>query len=350
MHERKQAVRTLLTFDYELFFGPRTGSVARTLIEPTQALAALAARYGARLVFFVDAGHLLRLRAEMDAVPQLRADHDLICRQLERLVRAGHELELHVHPHWEDARWRDGRWRLEGTRYALHAFAPEEIADIVRRYAALVREFGGPRAARAYRAGGWVIQPFAALRAPLLQAGVCIDSTVYAGGRSQSAIQPYDFRGAPRKSRWRFDADPLVEDPAGPFLEVPIASRRLAPWFFWRFAAMKKLGGAHHRAFGDGCAIPMSRADLLRRLVAPSASVVSMDGYKASFLAQAAREYRARGMEEFVAIGHPKALTPYALTQLERHLAAHAPEVVTFSCYEPCDAQTLPSPGRRRAA
>lgn len=344
-------MRTLLTLDYEVFFGARTGSVARTLIEPTEALARLAERRGARLAFFVDAGFLLRLRAQMAAAAVLRADYDAVRRQLEALVRAGHEIQLHVHPHWEDARWEAGRWQLEGTRYALHAFAPAEIADIVRRYAGVLRELAGPSAARAYRAGGWVIQPFGRLRAALLEAGVRIDSTVYAGGRCESEIQPHDFRGAPRKSRWRFDADPLVEDPAGPFLELPIASRSLSPAFFWRFAAAKKLGGARHRAFGDGSAIPMARRDLVRRLLLPSTSVVSMDGYKASFLARAAREYRARGMEELVVIGHPKALTPYSLEQLERFLARDAGEIATFACYHlETHEQALHPSGRRRAA
>jgi peptidoglycan/xylan/chitin deacetylase (PgdA/CDA1 family) len=327
-------MRVLLTLDYEVFFGPRTGQVARTLIEPTEALLRIARRYGVKLVFFVDAGYILRLRAEMAEHAPLRAEHDAVCKQVRALARAGHEIQLHIHPHWEDARWEAGRWRLEGTRYALQSFDSANVADIIRRYAGVLRELAGSEAAFAYRAGGWVIQPFEKLREPLVEAGVRIDSTVYAGGRSRSAIQPFDFRAAPAKSRWRFDADPVVEDAAGRLLEVPIASHPLSPLFFLRFACARKLGGARHRAFGDGKAIPMDRADLLRKLTLPSASVVSMDGYKASFLAAAARDYRARGMEDFVVIGHPKALTPYSLDMLDQFLAQGvAREVVTFSSY-----------------
>lgn len=327
-------MRVLLTLDYEVFFGPRTGQVARTLIEPTEALLGIAKRHGVKLVFFVDAGYILRLRAEMRENAALREEHDTVCRQVRALARGGHEVQLHIHPHWEDARWEEGRWRLEGTRYALQSFDSATVADIVRRYAAVLRELAGGDAAFAYRAGGWVIQPFDKLREPLIEAGVRIDSTVYAGGWSRSSIQPFDFRRAPAKSRWRFDADPVVEDPAGRLLEVPIASHPLSPLFFLRFACARKLGGERHRAFGDGKAIPMDRADLIRKLTLPSASVVSMDGYKASFLAAAARAYRARGMEDFVVIGHPKALTPYSLDMLDRFLAAGAArEVVTFSSY-----------------
>jgi hypothetical protein len=314
-------MRTFLTLDYEVFFGRETGTVARSVLEPTEALVKVAARHGARLVFFVDAGFILRLRAEMARAPALAADHDALCRQVESLARAGHEVQLHIHPHWEDSRWNGHGWDIDVTRYALQSFSPAEIHDIVGRYATALRELAGPDAAFAYRAGGWVLQPFAKIRDALLAHGVTIDSTVFAGGRSEGRVQPYDFRGAPGKSRWRFDTDPLVEAPHGPFLEVPIASRTVSPAFFWRFAAVKKLGGAAHRPFGDGAALPMEGGDLRRKLTRKSVSVVSLDGYKASFLEAAAREWRALGREDFVAIGHPKALTPYSLGRLDQFLA-----------------------------
>ncbi len=314
-------MNTLLTLDYEVYFGRETGSLERSVLEPTEAIAALAARHGARLVLFVDAGYILRLRSEMARSEQLRREHDAICRQVARMAGSGHEVQLHIHPHWEDSRWTGERWDIDVARYALHAFNPDAIHDIVARYTAVLRELAGPQAAFAYRAGGWVIQPFEKIRAALLAHGVTIDSTVFAGGLSEGRVQPYDFRGAPGKSRWRFDTDPLVEAPHGAFLEVPIASRRVGPGFFWRLAAAKKLGGARHRAFGDGQPLAMEGGDLRRKLTRASTTVVSLDGYKASFLEAAAREWRALGREDFVVIGHPKALTPYSLERLDKFLS-----------------------------
>ncbi len=314
-------MRTLLTLDYEVFFGRETGSVERSVIEPTAALVALASRHDAKLVFFVDAGFILKLRAEMARAPRLAADHDALCSQVEALARAGHEIQLHIHPHWEDSRWNGEGWDIDVARYALQSFTHREIHDIVGRYSSLLRELAGPDAACAYRAGGWVLQPFAKIRDALLAHGVAIDSTVFAGGLSEGRVQPYDFRGAPDKDRWRFDSDPLVEDPGGPFLEVPIASRTLSPAFFWRLAAAKKVGGARHRAFGDGTALAMEGGDLARKLTRASHSVVSLDGYKSSFLARAHDEWRASGHEHFVVIGHPKALTPYSLERLDHYLS-----------------------------
>ena len=326
-------MRTLLTLDYEVFFGRETGSVARSVIEPTEALLAIAARHAAKLVFFVDAGYLLRLRAEMGRVARLREDHAALCRQIKAIARAGHEVQLHIHPHWETSRWTEAGWDIDLSRFTLQSFDPWDIERIVRTYAEALREIAGPAAAHAYRAGGWVIQPFAPIRQALLANGVTIDSTVFAGGHRGGAVQPYDFRAAPRLSRWRFEADPLVPDPQGAFLEVPIASRRLSPAFFWRMALAKKAGGARHRAFGDGRAVAMEGGDLLGKLTAPSVSVVSLDGYKASFLDGAYQDYLERSMEDFVAIGHPKAFSRYSLDCLDDFLSRHGVESHGFAAY-----------------
>jgi hypothetical protein len=343
-------MRTLLTLDYEVYFGRNTGTVERSMLEPTEALLAVARRHGAKLVFFVDAGFILRLRAEMHKSPRLAAEHDAICRQVEALAGEGHEIQLHIHPHWEDSSWSEDGWKIDVSRFALHAFPEPQIREIVGRYTGVLRELAGPDCAFAYRAGGWVIQPFERIRDALLANGVTIDSTVFAGGYREGRVQPYDFRAAPAKSRWCFDVDPLVEKKSGPFLEIPIASRRVRPDFFWRFAAAKKFGGARHRAFGDGRAIPMEGGDLVSKLLKPSTSVVSMDGYKSSFLAAAAAEYRARHMEDFVVIGHPKALTPYSLDRLDAYLQGMRLGTVATSTFAPYRALARRAAPQRMAA
>jgi hypothetical protein len=296
-------------------------------------------------VFFVDAGYILALRREMARAPALRREYDAVCRQVAGLPRAGHQVQLHIHPHWEDSRWNGTGWDMDLRRYALQSFAPAQIGGIVARYVAVLRELAGADAAFAYRAGGWVVQPFEPIRAALLANGVTIDSSVYADGVCRNPVQPHDFRGAPRKSRWRFDSDPLVEAD-GPFTEIPIASMRVPPAFYWELAMARKLGGARHRAFGDGTAVAMEGGDLRRKLTRATTSVVSIDGYKARLLEIAAREYRARGMQDFVVIGHPKALTPYSLERLDSFLANGA-RVATFADF-PSPRPTPKGEGERR--
>jgi hypothetical protein len=100
----------------------------------------------------------------------------------------------------------------------------------------------------------------------------------------------------------------------------------VAPWFYWRLAASKLLRSEQHRPFGSGAAAPMSRADLARKLMRRSVSVVSIDGLKGSLLEAAFQDYRRRGMDDLVIIGHPKAFTRYSLRHLDRFLHAHRAE------------------------
>jgi len=319
-------VNLVISLDYEVYFGPRSGDVDSTLIQPTAALAALARRHGVPLVFFVDVLFLLRLREQARAHPLLQRAHDAVATQLQALVAAGHELQLHLHPHWLDAHWTGDRWQMDMRRYRLHALDDATLAQTVRAGADALRQFGGP--VTAFRAGGWCLQPFDRLRAPLLAAGITIDSTVYAGGMQRGeppADAGFDFRCAPELGHWTFDSDPLQPVPGGPFLEVPISSHPVSPLFFWRLAALRRLGpilgGARHRAAGNGQPMALARGELVRKLLWPSVSVVSIDGLKATFLQAAWQRHQRLGRSDFVVIGHPKAFTPYSLARLDNFLA-----------------------------
>jgi hypothetical protein len=316
-------MNVVLSLDYEVFFGRGSGRVTETVLEPSDALARLAQRHGARLVFFVDACWLVRMREEARRVTALAADLYRVLRQLERFAAAGHELQLHLHPHWRDAHWAGDGWRLDLSRFRLHDFAPADIHDIVHEGATVLRSLAGRQPVTAFRAGGWSIQPFPTLRPALRAAGILIDSTVFAGGLQTDGTQRYDFRRAPRRSFWRFENDPLVPDPEGGFLEVPIASQSLGPLFFWQLALARRLGLRAHRPLGGGEAAPMPRRELARRLLGSTVSVASIDGLKCRRLEAAYQRHWQSGAGDFVAIGHPKATTPDSLRQLERFFAGH---------------------------
>lgn len=312
----------LISLDYELFFGRRTGSVERCLVEPSEALCKAVHPYGGKLSFFVDVGFLLRLATEAGKSDTLRREYDALCRHLERLVQLGHELQLHVHPHWEDSYWADGCWQVDVRRYRLHDFADDEIAEIVGRYCKALAAFCSAESICAFRAGGWVLQPFSRLAGALAANGIEIDSTVFENGQNESSTHVFDFRGAPQQSLWRFSDDPLVAVERGRFLEVPIAAHPVSPPFFWKLAFFKKLGLSADRSFGDGAAIPLGRNDLLKKLLSRTWSVVSIDGRKVDFLETAFERYARLGRNDFVVIGHPKALTRHSISHLEQFLAS----------------------------
>lgn len=329
-------MKTLITLDHELFFGRRTGSIEKCLVEPFNALRPSIESRGGKACLFLDAGFVLRLRSEAASSDMLRREYDTLCRHLDGVTKSGHELQLHVHPHWEDCRWEDGQWKMRLDRYRLHDFSASDINQIVADYTNLIAEFVPHETIRAYRAGGWVLQPFRKISDALWNNGIRIDSTVFHNGVSESKTHVFDFSGAPSLSKWRFDSDPLVEVPQGRFLEIPIASHLVWPGFFWKLAMSRKLKVAADKSFGDGSAISLSPKDMLRKLLWPSVSVVSIDGRKTSFLQAAFDEWKRAGREDFVIIGHPKALTRRSIADLDLFLERNLDDIdiVGYGGYE----------------
>jgi peptidoglycan/xylan/chitin deacetylase (PgdA/CDA1 family) len=315
-------MNVFLTLDYELYFGLQSGSVEHCIIRPTEALLKILDVHNAKATFFVDVGYLSRCR-------DLGCDQTNYARvvgQLTALRQEGHDLQLHIHPHWEDCQFYEGRWQMDTRRFKLHDFSREKATDIIRKYNRLLTGIRGSKPS-AFRAGGWCLQPFDYISTALSDEGIRLDSTVFRDGVSFSETHAFDFRGAPKKPFWRFDNDPLIEATDGRFIELPIADVLVNPLFYWRFAAAKKLGGKGHRSFGDGkAAAAGSFVERLKMLVLPSVSVASVDGYKASLLGRArSRWERLHGKDAvFVLIGHPKAFTDYSLSKTARFMAACA--------------------------
>jgi hypothetical protein len=324
----------ILSLDYELYFGSRHGSPQRCLVEPCQALLKVTDKVAGRIAFFVDAGYLCKLEEHGRKNPAVQREADQVFRHLTALASAGHELHLHIHPHWEDTRRGEHGWQFDLTRYALHSFPPAQILDIVTRYKNAVARLAG--SVFGYRAGGWVIQPFDRLAAALRSNGIWLDSTVFPGGITEDSTQALDFRRSPDKDYWRFETDPLSEASHGYFLEIPISSMAVAPWDYWKLATRKLAGGARHRTWGNGGALPLGKRDLRKKLVSRTTSAVSIDGPKAGWLESAYREHKAKGRQCLVVMGHPKALTPYSIDCLEQFLRGH-PEIrlAGYSQYEP---------------
>jgi hypothetical protein len=306
-----------LTFDYELYFGERTGTVEKCITGPTAMLTEMADRQGIKLCQFVDIGFLIKLEEAITKYPHLQQDYTLISRQLEQLHKTGHDLQLHIHPHWEDSYYDGNQWHCRVNRYKLSDFNDQEIADIVHRYKTALSKYCDPAQLTAFRAGGWCIQPFERFKDAFRANGITTDSSVFANGYYESAQYAYDFRGAPLKSKYHFSTDPVIEDPEGIFTEIPISSIYNSPLFYWRLFLLGRLNPHQHKPLGDGVPIsaPGQRFSLLTRW---THNTVSVDGYNASLLNRAYRQHKRRKQEQMVIIGHPKSLTRYGLKALEQ--------------------------------
>ena len=91
--------KVFLTFDYELFFGKDSGSLDNSLLKPTDLLLDSLKENQALATFYVDTMYIERL----NSLGKLKDDYKKVKRQIQRMLRDGHRVELHLHPHWNDA-------------------------------------------------------------------------------------------------------------------------------------------------------------------------------------------------------------------------------------------------------
>jgi len=222
----------ILTFDYELFFGIKSGTVEKTLIVPTNLLLEAMDKNGQKGIFFVD-WQTLKYLKEANTERTL-SDYMLIVAQLQDIVRRGHRIELHIHPHWVDAKYNgDGTWDFtDYSHYSLYSFSQEEITSMFREGTqtlnSIARVVEPSYRVIAFRAGGWTVQPFNMLREGFKEAGIKIDSSVAIGAYRESPFFKYDFREVKTTcmSAYMFENDVTVEHKNGNFFEVPISSYR----------------------------------------------------------------------------------------------------------------------------
>ncbi|MGK0471095.1 MAG: hypothetical protein ACJAR0_001570 [Candidatus Azotimanducaceae bacterium] len=317
-------MRLIIGLDYELFFGRSTGSIEHCLIEPMTALMKVLDKYGVRVTLFVDSGYLVKLQ-ETGQQKEL----SIIQSQLNLLAKRGHDLQLHIHPHWEDSHFTDNGWDLDTTRYRLHNFPADQKNEIVSRYKAALTHCA-ENEVFAYRAGGWCLQPFTEIADALQSNGIWLDSTVFKNGISTNPNRSFNFSDLPEKPFWRFSDDPTVEDSAGDFVELPIGSIRVGPSFFWHLAIRRKLMSSSLTNYGDGQALANTGSYYLTRLTTRSYAPVAIDGLKAGLLEKAYRQQLSNNQNGILNVmGHPKSLTPYSIDQLDKFLSRHEVESVT---------------------
>jgi len=220
--------RIILSYDYELFFGERSGTVRNSLIEPTKALLDAMEKVGFRGTFFIDVLMIKYLSQNLDDRSKL--DLDMIEGQLRDIVRRGHRIELHLHPHWVDAKYNgDGTWNFDDFHnYCLSSFQEESIVSMFTEGVNYLNRIGSEVYPNynvvAFRAGGWAIQPFKKLKKAFTSAGIKIDSSCARGIYVQNDNSYYDFRNLPEKGFYRFEDDVCQEDYKGSFIEVPITT------------------------------------------------------------------------------------------------------------------------------
>ena len=185
----------IFTLDYEIY-GSGAGDFDALMIEPTRRLLALFQEFGAKLTIMADVAEILALRRHPDCAKTLVR----IETQLGQAIAEGHDVQLHLHPGWFNARRINGHWHLDFSEYALAPLPKDKIADYIRRGKEYLETLGRKERSDyrclAFRAGNWLMQPSENIVAVLEEAGFLYDTSVFKGGCGSVGPYALDYRSA----------------------------------------------------------------------------------------------------------------------------------------------------------
>lgn len=234
-HPESRSRKLIFSFDYELFLGKDSGSVQRSLINPTASMLKLLKKNGFKGMFFVDTLYLNRLLEAASRYPAARKDFAVISDQLRTMAREGHEIFIHLHPHWFDAVYQpeNNKWDLSNfDHYRFSSLTEQKRAEAFRISREILSDILGdiPLPMDTYRAGGWSIQPFTDFKPYFKQYGIRYECSVIPGKWCESSGQSFDFSQAPEKGVYRFEQQVTEETPGGSFTQLAISIMEIPRW------------------------------------------------------------------------------------------------------------------------
>jgi hypothetical protein len=310
----------LFTFDYELFLGRKSGSADKCVIEPTDKIIKILSAYGAKGIFFIDTAWLIRLKEVSVNNHKAKNDYKKVADQLQNLLRQGHYVFNHLHPHWINAKYLvdDNQWDLDDqTHYRFSSLSNTARWQLFTQTTQILKEISDPidpaYKSDGYRAGGWSIQPFSDFMPYFGQFGIKYEFSVMPGAKSITTSQHYDFTKATREEPYTFSSEPT--EPAGNgFTEFPISHIEIGPIIgFCNKVLLKILHWRGIKSSGDGLSVSSRIIDSARK-----GEMLSIDLLTSVKLPSYLKHLRSHNYMHF--ISHPKMLTEHNLSTFDKFM------------------------------
>lgn len=339
-------INILLTFDYELPLGGISLSYDHSLFAPARRLLHFADGHKVPLVFFADV--LCDLRFSQKGITSFSNPFRM---QLREALDAGHDVQLHLHPHWMNTEIEADRF-IPGKPFMLGEYAQDDHPDKINEIVAqgvehlqnIARKADSAYRCIAYRGGGYNLEPGCReILSALLESGLKYDSTIVPGYVFYSQQNRVDYRNMPNKPNWFLHPDSDLRQPAKEgLLEIPVAS---VPKRFFEMPTTLKMRKYAHRA-------PENRGKMIhspeqlgikekwQMLIANRMLTVDNFTYSQKYLNGMFDRYIAKyqNYEEIslALIGHPKSMGNYAFELLEgfiQHVREQYPAKARFTTF-----------------
>lgn len=222
-------IKIFLTFDYELPLGGIKKSFKHSLFDPTEKLLDLADDMNVPIVLFADILSAVKFKSwNNDAffIP--------FKNQISGALKRGHDVQLHLHPHWLHTKFENGEF-LVSEKYSLSDFEsnayPDNIEGIIesgcKTLSEICKEAKPDYKCVAFRAGGYCLQPKTdKIITALYNNGIRYDSSISKGYYFKSDFSFVDYRKTPDKPNWILPLNGnLLSESDNGILEIPIASK-----------------------------------------------------------------------------------------------------------------------------
>src|SRR5438552_2434738 len=124
-------LKAIFTLDYEIH-GNGDGCPRALMVEPTERMLRQFEAHGAQLTIMADIAEILKFREY--ARQHGRDDYHYweIAEQLRDAVRRGHDVQLHIHASFFNARHEEGRWQQDWSEYNFAGLGPDRLKEVVK--------------------------------------------------------------------------------------------------------------------------------------------------------------------------------------------------------------------------
>ena len=220
----------IFTLDYEIH-GNGDGCPHELMVEPTRRLMDLLDEYGAKLTIMADVAEILKFKEYNEQRGRDDYHYESIAEQLREATRRGHDVQLHLHASYFNARHDNGRWLQDWSEYNFAGLPLERLNEIVRigkQYLEnLLKPVDPNYACVAFRAANWAMSPSRNVVRALLENGIRIDTSVFKYGKREGLVS-FDYSNAHSELvPWLADENDIcLQNENGKLIEVPIYCER----------------------------------------------------------------------------------------------------------------------------
>lgn len=218
----------VFTSDYEIH-GNGEGSPKDLMVEPTERMIQLFDQYGAKLTIMADIAEIIRFGEHFRETGKDEFYFNEITNQLKTAVKSGHDVQLHIHPSYFNAKYNNGKWDQNWEEYSIADLTFERLNEVVKIGKDFLEELLKPvkpdYSCIAFRAANWSMHPSRNIVKALANNNISIDTSVFKYGKRTGRVT-FDYTDAFNEViPWTIDhSDVCKYDEHGQLVEIPIYS------------------------------------------------------------------------------------------------------------------------------